>query len=81
MLNQDKKFKPHCNLLMETLSSSCLSNLLELSPFFLSYVCVSLYLELLEMLVLTKDIIIKILSKQEILLMDLPRLVKKTIGK
>ena len=35
----------------------------------------------LERLVLTKDIIIKILSKQEILLMDLPRLVKKTIGK
>jgi len=35
----------------------------------------------LEMLVLRKDIIIKILSKQEILLMGLPRLVKKTIGK
>ena len=34
----------------------------------------------LERLVLTKDIIIKILSKQEILLMGLPRLVKKTIG-
>ena len=35
----------------------------------------------LERLVLTKDVIIKILSKQEILLMDLPRLIKKTIGK
>jgi len=35
----------------------------------------------LERLVLTKDIIIKILSKQEIFLMDLPRLVKKTFGK
>jgi len=35
----------------------------------------------LERLVLTKDIIIKILSKQEILLMDLPRLVNKTFGK
>ena len=31
----------------------------------------------LEMLVLTKDIIIKILSKQEILLTGLPRLVKE----
>ena len=35
----------------------------------------------LERLVLTKDTIIKILSKQEILLMVLPRHVKKTIRK
>ena len=74
------EFKPHCNLLMETLSSSCLSNLLELPPFFLICMCEALS-GALERLVLTKDIIIKILSKQEILLMDLPRLIKKTIGK
>src|SRR6185503_16309649 len=49
---------------------------------FLSLICMCEALSgALERLVLTKDIIIKILSKQEILLMDLPRLVKKTIGK
>ena len=68
-------------MLMENLSSSCLTILLES---FLSvshkYKC-KLYVELWERLVLTKDIIIKILSKQDKLLMDLPRLVKKTIRK
>ena len=64
-----------------TLSSSCLSNLLE-SFLSLSHKCkCKLYVELWERLVLTKDIIIKILSKQDKLLMDLPRLVRKTIRK